>query len=76
MDELEKCSRLLRTSLLPQKLWPFSYPYGKTHTFNSDTVQLLQGEGFACAFATVKGDNEVGSDGYSIRRLDPKDIAW
>jgi peptidoglycan/xylan/chitin deacetylase (PgdA/CDA1 family) len=73
--DLESCAQLLRTRLCPQARWPFSYPYGQSHTFNPLTVQTIRDLGFACSFATAVGPNEVSQDPFSIRRIDPKDVA-
>jgi peptidoglycan/xylan/chitin deacetylase (PgdA/CDA1 family) len=71
--DLEMCAQLLYSRLRPQALWPFSYPYGQTHTFNARTAETIQSLGFACSFATAVGPNEQGQDLYSIRRIDTKD---
>jgi peptidoglycan/xylan/chitin deacetylase (PgdA/CDA1 family) len=73
--DLERCAQLLHSRLCPQAMWPFSYPYGQSHTFNSVTVETIRDLGFACSFATAVGPNEAGQDIYSIRRIDPKDAA-
>ena len=72
--DLETCTGMLREKLKAQSFWPFSYPYGKSNSFNSLTVESIQGLGFDCAFATEVGDNRVGQDVFSIRRIDTKDI--
>ena len=72
--DLKTCTTILRGKLKPQNFWPFSYPYGKTNSFNSLTVESIQGLGFDCAFATEVGENRVGQDLFRIRRIDTKDI--
>lgn len=72
--DLEKCAEILHERVKSQGLWPFSYPYGKSDTFNPFTIQTLRGLGFACSFSTEVGTNEVKTDPYSIRRIDPKDV--
>jgi peptidoglycan/xylan/chitin deacetylase (PgdA/CDA1 family) len=72
--DLETCTRMLHEQLAPQPFWPFSYPYGKTNSFSSLTIETIQELGFACAFATEVGDNRVGQNVFSIRRIDTKDI--
>ncbi len=74
LDDLETCTRLLKSRLRPQALWPFTYPYGKRHSFTGYTVAVLENLGYACAFATEIGDNEPGQDRFEIRRIDPKDV--
>jgi hypothetical protein len=72
--DLETCTGTLHERLKPQTFWPFSYPYGKTNSFNPLTIEAIHDLGFACAFATEVGDNYVGQDLFSIRRIDTKDI--
>jgi peptidoglycan/xylan/chitin deacetylase (PgdA/CDA1 family) len=74
-SDLQTCMEFLRQNLNPQNLWPFSYPYGKTSSFNSATVQTLQELGICCSFGTEVGTNAAGEDLYRLRRLDPKDVA-
>ena len=54
---------------------PFCYPYGKTHTYNGDTLQILADEGYSMAFNTV---HRVLVDGrearYELPRLDTRDL--
>src|SRR3989441_1734718 len=64
--DLETCTAMLHEKLKPQNFWPFSYPYGKSNSFNSFTVESIQSLGFDCAFATEVGDNQVGRDLFSI----------
>jgi peptidoglycan/xylan/chitin deacetylase (PgdA/CDA1 family) len=72
--DLKTCAVMLRDRLKPQSLWSFSYPYGKSNSFNSLTVDTIQDLGFGCAFATEVGNNNVGQDLFCIRRVDTKDI--
>jgi peptidoglycan/xylan/chitin deacetylase (PgdA/CDA1 family) len=72
--DLRTCMDLLRRRLSPQTAWPFSYPYGKTHTFNGQSVRLLKDLGFSCGFSTEVGDNAPGQDRYRVKRVDPKDV--
>ncbi len=72
--DLKLCHRLLMEHLLPQNLWPFSYPYGKQSSFNQVTAQQLNRIGFSCSFATEVGINRPGADLFAIRRVDCKDV--
>lgn len=72
--DLETCAGMLHDRLNPQSIWPFSYPYGKNNSFNSSTVETVQRLGFDCAFATEVGNNQIGQDLFSIRRIDTKDV--
>jgi len=71
--ELAICTELLRRKLPTQALWPFSYPFGKLDSFGPDTVALLREHGYHCAFTTVPGENQPGSDLFAVRRIDPKE---
>ncbi|MEP7340251.1 MAG: polysaccharide deacetylase family protein [Acidobacteriota bacterium] len=73
-DDLNLCRQLMRQNLSAQKWWPFTYPYGKRHTFNQTTARELQRLGFACAFATEVGATAPGNDLFAIRRIDCKDV--
>jgi peptidoglycan/xylan/chitin deacetylase (PgdA/CDA1 family) len=72
--DLERCAGMLHDRLNSQNFWPFSYPYGKSNSFNSLTVETVQNLGFGCAFATEVGGNQIGQDLFSIRRIDTKDL--
>ncbi len=74
-EDLERCHRLMSVHLRPQALVPFSYPYGKSASFNEHAVTKLKHLGFACAFATEPGPDRVGSDLFAIRRVDCKVLA-
>ena len=69
--DLGVCAHLLRSHLGPQRLWPFSYPYGHV---SAVAVQTLRDLEFDCAFTTEVGHNDVHQDRYRLRRIDPKDL--
>jgi peptidoglycan/xylan/chitin deacetylase (PgdA/CDA1 family) len=73
-DELKASTRLLEEKLLPQWIWPFSYPFGKDDAFDEATVATLESLTYSCAFTTVPGVNRAGGDRFRIRRIDPKDV--
>jgi peptidoglycan/xylan/chitin deacetylase (PgdA/CDA1 family) len=66
---------LLRRCLHPQRIWPFSYPYGKSDSFDDRTVHVLREMSYDCAFTTVPGFNNRQSDPFGLRRIDPKEVA-
>lgn len=72
-EDLNSCYRLLMENLLSQKLWPFSYPYGKQSSFNQATAQQLNRIGFSCSFTTEVGTNRPGANLFAIRRIDCKE---
>lgn len=72
--DLHACAGLLRKHLSPQEHWPFSYPYGKNESFTPATVQALRECGFSFAFTTELGTNTAGTDLFTIRRIDAKDV--
>jgi peptidoglycan/xylan/chitin deacetylase (PgdA/CDA1 family) len=71
--DVRTCQQLVHVNLNPQADWPFSYPYGKTDTFNTPTITHLRTLGVTCAFCTEVGSNAPGSDLFAIRRIDCKD---
>jgi peptidoglycan/xylan/chitin deacetylase (PgdA/CDA1 family) len=72
--DLSTCSRLLIEHLKPQSFWPFCYPYGQKDSFCDRTIATLKQLGFACSFSTEIGSNTPGTDAFTIRRFDCKDI--
>lgn len=71
--DVRTCQQLMHTNLHPQTVWPFSYPYGKADTFNTQTITHLRALGVTCAFCTEVGSNSHGNDLFAIRRIDCKD---
>ena len=71
--DVRTCQQLVQANLHPQADWPFSYPYGKTDTFNAETITCLRALGVTCAFCTEVGSNAPGRDLFAIRRIDCKD---
>jgi hypothetical protein len=65
---------LVQKHLMPQEVWPFSYPYGKADSYNRHTVEILRQLGYRFALCTEPGNNLPGVDLFSIRRVDCKDI--
>jgi peptidoglycan/xylan/chitin deacetylase (PgdA/CDA1 family) len=65
---------LIQKNLAPQELWPFSYPYGKSDSFNRYTVEVLRQLGYRFALCTELGNNLPGGDLFTVRRVDCKDI--
>jgi peptidoglycan/xylan/chitin deacetylase (PgdA/CDA1 family) len=72
-EDLARCTHLLRRRLKAQPLWPFSYPYGKRHTYNDVTVNTIRELGYCCSFGTEPGVNTVGQDLFALKRVDTKD---
>ena len=70
--DLGLCRQYLEKNLLPQPLWPFSYPYGKADSYTPQTTVELRRLGFDCSFSTEPGSNRPGTDRYSIKRVDCK----
>jgi peptidoglycan/xylan/chitin deacetylase (PgdA/CDA1 family) len=74
-EELTVSTSMLEQKLLPQWIWPFSYPFGKPDAFDSSTIDTLRDLTYTCAFTTEPGCNRSGHDRFRIRRIDPKDDA-
>jgi peptidoglycan/xylan/chitin deacetylase (PgdA/CDA1 family) len=73
-QDLKTCTDLLQRRLRPQPLWPFSYPYGRKHTYNEVTVNTIRELRYCCSFGTEPGVNPVGQDLFALRRIDTKDV--
>ena len=61
---------LLNQNLGPQRLWPFSYPYGKKNSYSGASIGLLQQLGYDCAFNTERGANTPGAPVFELNRID------
>jgi hypothetical protein len=68
--DLQTCQSLLAAHVQPQRLWPFSYPYGQKNSFNDTTIEQLKQLGFACAFSTEVAANVPGINPFIINRTD------
>jgi peptidoglycan/xylan/chitin deacetylase (PgdA/CDA1 family) len=73
--ELRNGPSLIR-DLTGQKMVSFCYPYGFTHTYNSDTLHVLEESGYSMAFNTVRRAAVVGQEPrYELPRFDTRDVA-
>ena len=62
-------------NLTDQRGVPFCYPYGFTHTYNADTLQVLEECGYSMAFNTARRDAMIGIDPrYELPRFDTRDM--
>jgi peptidoglycan/xylan/chitin deacetylase (PgdA/CDA1 family) len=71
--ELQRGVRAIRT-LTGQESVPFSYPYGHKQTYNAATLALLEREGFAGAFTTIRASVRRTDSLYELPRMDTKDL--
>jgi peptidoglycan/xylan/chitin deacetylase (PgdA/CDA1 family) len=71
-SDLTRCVALLRDRLLPQRIWPFAYPYGR---FDAATVTVLRDLGFSCSFTVESGTNAEHHDLFRLRRFDTNQIS-
>jgi peptidoglycan/xylan/chitin deacetylase (PgdA/CDA1 family) len=72
--ELRDGVRLIQ-NLTNQRAVPFCYPYGFTHTYNADTLQVLEECGYSMAFNTARRDAMIGTDPrFELPRFDTRDI--
>ncbi len=54
----------------------FCYPYGFTHTYNADTLAVLEECGYSMAFNTVRREALIGVEArYELPRFDTRDVA-
>ena len=73
-NELRDGPRMIR-ELTGQAAVPFCYPYGFPHTYNADTLALLQEYGYSMAFNTVRREAQVGTDArFELPRFDTRDV--
>lgn len=73
--ELENGPALVR-DLTGQATVSFCYPYGFTHTYNQDTLAVLEQCGYSMAFTTARRDAVIGRDSrYEMPRFDTRDVA-
>ena len=73
--ELHQGPRLIR-DLTGQQTVSFCYPYGFPHTYNADTLRILEESGYSMAFNTVRREMVIGREGrYELPRFDTRDVA-
>ena len=61
--------------LTGQRRVPFCYPYGHTHTYNTDTLAVLAEAGYGMAFTTDRRLARPGVDPrFEMPRLDTRDL--
>jgi peptidoglycan/xylan/chitin deacetylase (PgdA/CDA1 family) len=73
--ELARGPQLVR-ELTGQETVSFCYPYGFAHTYNADTVRVLEECGYSMAFNTVRREAVIGREPrYELPRFDTRDVA-
>jgi len=73
--ELRNGPRLV-SELTGQRTVSFCYPYGFSHTYNADTLNVLAECGYSMAFNTVRREIVFGQDQrYELPRFDTRDVA-
>jgi peptidoglycan/xylan/chitin deacetylase (PgdA/CDA1 family) len=73
--QLENGPRLV-AGLTGQQSVSFCYPYGFSHTYNADTLSVLEDCGYSMAFNTVRREMVFGRDQrYELPRFDTRDVA-
>lgn len=61
--------------LTGQRGVPFCYPYGHVHTYNADTLAVLDEAGYSVAFTTARRIARPGQDQrLEIPRIDTRDL--
>jgi peptidoglycan/xylan/chitin deacetylase (PgdA/CDA1 family) len=54
---------------------PFCYPYGHAHTYNTDTLAVLDEAGYSVAFTTARRLAHPGRDQrFEVPRMDTRDL--
>lgn len=62
--------------LTGQNTVSFCYPYGFSHTYNADTLCVLEECGYSMAFNTVRREALIGREHrYELPRFDTRDVA-
>ena len=73
-EELTEGVSLIR-ELTGQDTVPFCYPYGFPHTYNEDTVRILDAAGYSLAFNTVRRHARPDLDPrFELPRFDTRDV--
>jgi peptidoglycan/xylan/chitin deacetylase (PgdA/CDA1 family) len=73
-EELAEGVSLIR-ELTGQDTVPFCYPYGFPHTYDEDTVRLLDAAGYSLAFNTVRRHARPELDPrFELPRFDTRDV--
>ena len=70
--DLETCTAVLRKQLLPQPVWAFCYPYGKSDSYTPEAIATIKKLGYDCGFTTESAPNLPGQDCFTISRVDCK----
>jgi peptidoglycan/xylan/chitin deacetylase (PgdA/CDA1 family) len=66
----------LIAALTGQRTVSFCYPYGFPHTYNADTLRVLEESGYSMAFNTVRRQAVIGSEPrYELPRFDTRDVS-
>ena len=65
--EMAKSKRQLET-LLGRPVLHFAYPFGRQGDFTADHARAAARLGYAMAFTTLQGSNQVGDDAFGVRR--------
>jgi peptidoglycan/xylan/chitin deacetylase (PgdA/CDA1 family) len=74
-QQLHRGPQLLR-DLTGQDAVSFCYPYGFTHTYNADTLQVLEECGYSMAFNTARREAVAGVDPrFELPRFDTRDVS-
>ncbi len=72
--ELQRGVGLIR-ELTGQDSVSLCYPYGLPHTYNADTLRLVEACGYSMAFNTVRREARCGDDPrYELPRFDTRDL--
>jgi len=66
-------SRKILEEMLGVKINTFAYPFGWHNSFDKKAFDVLEKEGFRCAFTGIYGANTKKTNRYSLRRIS---ISW
>jgi peptidoglycan/xylan/chitin deacetylase (PgdA/CDA1 family) len=66
----------LISELTGQRTVSLCYPYGFSHTYNADTLRVLEESGYSMAFNTVRREAVIGQEPrYELPRFDTRDVS-
>jgi len=74
-EEVGNCARRLFAECREQATWPFVYPFGKSDSFDEQSIEALRAHGFHCAFSTESGPSSPEDDLFRLRRIDTNEVS-
>jgi peptidoglycan/xylan/chitin deacetylase (PgdA/CDA1 family) len=73
--EIEESKRRIEEAIQRDVL-AFCYPNGKEVDFNEEIKEMVRQCGYACAFSTIYGMNDSGTDRFGLKRMVMDGRSW